>query len=193
MSVRQIQNIIDAYKKTVEIPKIKGRRFLLCPVGIIGSGKTTVMKPLAKKLGLARISTDEIRKMLKNRGLDYQKTDNIAFAVGEYFVSKEYGIAIDADCVRLDKKKKIEGLAKKLSMPIIWIHINPPEKFILNKLKNYPHTWLFKDAAQAIANYKARKPLHKKLDFDFTYTFDTSRSDLKQQIKEATDIIRKRL
>ena len=164
---------------------------MLCPVGLIGSGKTTVLKPLAKKLGLVRISTDEIRKMLKERGFSYDGDENIAFAVGKHFIGKGYGIAIDADCVRLSKKKKIERFAKKLSMPIIWIHINPPEKFILNKLKNYPHTWLFKDARQAIANYKARKPLHKNLNFDFAYMFDTSRPNLKQQIKEAADIIKR--
>ena len=185
-----LPTIIDAYTKSVEIPKKKGVRFFLCPVGLIGSGKTTVLKPLAKKLGLVRISGDEIRKMLKDGGFGYEGDENIAFAAGEYFIGKGYGIAIDADCVRSDKREKIEKLAKKLSMPIIWVHINPPEKFILNKLKNYPHTWLFKDAKQAIANYKARKPLHKKLNFDFAYTFDTSRPNLKRQIKEAADIIK---
>ncbi len=187
----QFNRFVDEYTRTVAIPDPKGEQFLLCPVGLVGSGKTTVIKPLAEKLGLVRISTDEIRKALKERGFSYKRTEDIAFAAADFFLDKEYGIAIDADCVRLDKRERIEERAARLQIPIIWIHINPPEEFIMNKLKNYPHTWLFKNAEEAIENYKARKSLHKELHFNFTYTFDTSRSDLEEQIKEATDIIRR--
>jgi predicted kinase len=98
---------------------------------------------------------------------------------------------MDADCVRQEKTKKIEELAAKLKIPIIWIHINPPEEFILNKLKNFQHTWLFKDAEDAIRNYEVRKQLHKNLHSDFAYTFDPSRSDLTDQIEEAISIIKR--
>ena len=83
---------------------------------------------------------------------------------------------------------------KELGIKIIWIHINPPEKFIINKLKNYKkHSLLFKDSEDAINNYLERKPLHKKLNFPFIYNFDPSRPDLKSQLKEATSIIEKEL
>ena len=71
--------------------------------------------------------------------------------------------------------------------------INPPEEFILNKLRNHKPTWLFKNADEAIKNYEARKPLHQNLDFDFAYTFDTSKPDLDEQIEEATKIINSRI
>jgi len=189
----QFKKFVDDFSKTVAVPDSKGTQFLLCPVGLVGSGKTTVIKPLAEKLGLVRISTDEIRKSLKEQGFSYQKTEDIAFEVGYLFIDKKYGVAIDADCVRPDKKEQIETLAKKKKIPVVWIHINPPEEFILNKLRSYPHTWLFKNADDAIKNYEARKPLHEKLNFDFTYTFDTSRPDLNEQIGEATKIILKKL
>lgn len=185
--------VAKEYEQTIAIPEQKGKQFFLCPVGLVGAGKTTVLKPLAEKFGLVRISTDEIRKMLKERGYGYKAAESIALAVGEKYARQGYGIAIDADCARPDKKLEIEEVAKKLNVPLIWIHINPPEEFIINKLKNYPHTWLFKDAEHALQNYYARKPLHEKLDFDFTYTFDTSRSDIGKQIDEAAEKIKTKL
>ncbi len=66
----------------------------------------------------------------------------------------------------------------------IWIHINPPEEFILNKLRTYNHTWLFKDADEAIDNYMRRKHLHEHLPMAFLHTFDTSREGLGEEIEE---------
>jgi predicted kinase len=189
LSEQQFKDFVERYRNEVAVPETKGKQFLLCPIGIVGAGKTTVLKPLAEKLGLVRISSDEIRKILKESGFNYNKTEDIAFTVARYFIDKEYGIAVDADCARPDKRKQLEEMAGKLQIPIIWIHINPPEEFILNKLKNYKHTWLFKNADEAIKNYEARKPLHQNLDFDFVYTFDTSKPDLDKQIEEAVKVI----
>ncbi len=178
------------YSKTVEIPTEKGNQFLLCPVGIVGAGKTTVLKPLAKKLGLVRVSTDEMRKMLKERDFSYKGVRDLLFIVANSFIKQGYGIAIDTDCSRLDKKKQLEEYSTKTGLKIIWIHINPPEEFIINKFKNHEPSWLFKNPEEAIANYEARKPLHQNLDFNFTYTFDTSKPDLDDQIEEAYQIIK---
>lgn len=182
---------IEKYKKLVVLPPQKGHPFLLCPIGLVGAGKSTVVKPLAEKLGLVRISSDEIRKLLKEDGLGYEMTEEVAFAVIQYFVEQGYGVAIDSDCAR--KRETIEKFAAKHRLPVRWIHINPPEEFIINKLKNFEHTWLFKDADDALKNYYARKPLHENLPFEFTYIFDTSRDDLKQQIEEAISVIKSSL
>ena len=73
------------------------------------------------------------------------------------------------------------------------MHVNPSEEFILNKLRTYNHTWLFKDADEAIANYYWRKLLHEHLSMPFVYTFDTSRDDLPHQIEEAIEKIERAL
>jgi predicted kinase len=190
LSESQFQEWVREYRAQVIIPEKKGKQILLCPVGLVGAGKTTVVKPLAESLGLIRVSSDEVRKMMKARGLDYKGVEDIVFAVGLSYMDEGYGVAIDADCVRLDKKAEIERLAAERKVPVVWIHINPPEAFIINKLKQYPHTWLYKDADAAIANYQARKPLHQDLSsFHFTYTFDTSKSDLDEQIEKAREVI----
>ncbi len=177
---------IDQLIVPSERPK---RQFFLCPVGLVGAGKSTVMKPLADRLHLVRISTDEIRKLLKEQGYNHVRTAEIAYGIIRDFAQKGYSIAIDADCAGSSVADTIKQAAKAIGAEVLWIHINPPEDFIINKLKNFNHTWLFKDAQDALASYYRRKPLHEKLDFPFIYTFDTSRTDIPQQLNDAVRAI----
>jgi len=70
---------------------------------------------------------------------------------------------------------------------LVFIHVNPPEEFIINKLKHvvrYEPSGLIEDADHALADYYRRKPLHEKYLSEITFdeTFDTSRPDLSEQI-----------
>ncbi len=182
------------YEKNLIVPLVKqSPQFFLCPIGLIGAGKTTVMKLLTKKFSLIKISTDDIRKILKKQEYNFKRAAEITFCLIEKYARQGYSIAIDADCVRPSKRKKIEKLAKEVGAKIIWIHINSPESYIINKLRKFKHTWLFKDSNDAIQNYFARKPLHKNLNFPFIYTFDTSHRDLKKQINKASVLIKAKL
>lgn len=50
------------YEESLVIPTTKScPQWMLMPVGLVGAGKTTVVKPLARRLGLIRMSTDEVR------------------------------------------------------------------------------------------------------------------------------------
>ena len=186
----QIPAILEVMDASLVVPKEKAQpQRLLCPVGLVGAGKTTVVEPLSLKLGFIRISTDEIRKYLKSQGYNYLRTKEIAAALIKKYIQLGHSVAIDADCAG-STKEIIEYLTKQTGITPIWIHIHPPEAFILNKLRTYNHTWLFKDADQAIENYERRKPLHEHLDQPFVYTFDPSRPDLDRQIDEAIQRIR---
>lgn len=182
--------LVSEYEKTLVIAENKPRsQFMLCPVGLVGSGKTTVIKPLSKKLNLLRISSDELRKLFKENGVGYEHIYNILAQLIERYLKQGYSIGIDGDCASLHTRGLISKAEKELNIKIVWVHINPPENFIINKLKNFKHTWLFNDANQALENYQNRKPLHDNLDMPFLYTFDTSREDLPSQIEEAAQII----
>ncbi len=187
------ESITSLYESTLEIPKNKPKnQFILCPIGLIGSGKTTVIKPLSKKLSLLRVSTDEIRILFKKEGLDWEQARDIAYGLIKKYLHRGFSVAVDADCVTERARNYIAEIQKELNLKVVWIHINPPEEFIINKLKNYKYNGLlFKDAEDAIENYFARKPLHQNLDFPFTYTFDTSKPDLGEQINEAGEKIDK--
>lgn len=193
LSAADFENISQLYEKQLELPSAKPvRQILLCPVGLVGSGKTTVVKPLSQALSLVRIATDEIRKILKEKGFNYVRTREIAKNLIVKYLKQGFSVAIDADCVGFSHEL-INEVSQDPRIKVIWIHINPPESFILNKLRNYKHTWLFKNADDAIHCYQERKPLHEYLDMPFLYTFDTSRDDLGVQIEGAIEKISKRI
>ncbi len=185
-----LESIRNEYKETLEFPQIiPGKQIFLCSVGLVGAGKTTVIKPLAKKLGLLRISGDEIRFILNNRGLSYSSAFEIGKRMIEKYAKQGYSIAHDTDCATPKTIEAITLLSKELAVDVIWVHINPPEEFIINKLTNYNHTWLFKNAEEAVCEYRSRKKFHENLPMNFIYTFDTSKENLNNQIKEAFSII----
>lgn len=186
--------MISEYLKGIELPKEKPvQKFFLCPIGLVGAGKSTVIKPLSKHFGLARVSGDEIRKQLKEHGYNFVRTKEIASHITQRLLKDGYGIALDSDCVGQDIQEIVRKAAAEYSYKIFYIHINPPEEFILNKLKNFRHTWLFKDADDAIQHYYRRKPMHENLTMDFIYTFDTSKADLDRQMAEAISVIEDRI
>src|SRR3989338_1698896 len=86
------------YEKTLVVPEVKpSPQWMLMPVGLIGSGKTTVVKPLAKHFGLIRVSTDEIREQLKQRGYTYKGAREIAHELTKKYLRLGYSIAVDGN------------------------------------------------------------------------------------------------
>lgn len=189
-----LNQVKSEYESTLVMPNEKPHiKFMICPIGLVGSGKTTVVKPLAEKLHLVRISGDEIRKTLKMHSIGYESTWDIAQELVAKYLSLGYSMALDSDCAQ---QKTVDALHKKsleYGVKLIWIHINTPEEFIINKLMNYKHTWLFKDGQEAVENYFRRKPLHQNLKMNFTYVFDTSKENLNEQIEKALIVIKKSL
>lgn len=191
LSQNDFDIVLKEYEHTIFVPKQKPlHQFFLCPVGLIGAGKTTVLKPLAEKLSLIRISGDEIRKLLHDRGFGYDQTWEIGSTLVKKFAHEGYSIANDTDGATPKTREALEELVRKLNAKVVYIHINPPEEFILNKLRNFKHTWLYRDGEQAIKNYYERKSLHENLHLPYTFTFDTSADNLEEQINKAVDIIK---
>jgi predicted kinase len=185
-----IEKIKTEYDRSLVIPTLKRDRcYLLCPVGLVGSGKTTVVKPLSEELSFVRVSADEVRKRLKESLYHYEQQDvvEIVIALLKKYLALGYSVAIDSDCA--NKKELIEEFQEKFNVEALWIHVKTPEEFILRKLRGFQHTWLFENADQAVKIYYERKPLHENLTMPFLYVFDTSRADLPTQLREARDII----
>lgn len=187
--------ILAEYERTLQLPRRRPRTlFIICLVGLVGAGKTTVAKPLSKKLDLLRIAPDEIRMLLIASGYSLWRTRGMAFTLIEKYLKKKYSITVDADCATAVTQKRLKMLGRKYGARVIWLHVRPPEKFILHKLRHFPYDGrLFRNAKHAIHVYRLRKPLHRKLNFSFIYTFDTSRKNLTGQIKEAAALINKEI
>ena len=185
------EEIYQDYKKSITLPlKKPARQFVLCPVGLVGSGKSTVVKALAQKLFLVPISSDELRRRLKERGFKYDRAKELAMRMGCEFIEGGYSVAFDMNCGSPGSKKDIVQIEKKYGIPVVWIHVNPPEEFIVQKLKNYPHSWLFRDGEDAVEGYFKYKEKHGDFgSIDFICSIDTSLDDLPKQIENAAKII----
>lgn len=186
------------YQKRLVLPpvdRIPKKQFFVCPVGLVGAGKSTVMRPLSAILSLVRISSDEIREILKERDVGYEQLMEIERPLAEEVAMQGFSIAFDADCGNPKTKEMVLKLAEKVTAKVLWIHINPPEDFILNKLRTYSHTWLFKNDGEAVENYyrQKQKRLEEKTRFNFLTSIDASRSDLADQITHAASLIAKEL
>lgn len=168
-------------KEKPEVP------YLVCPIGLIGVGKTTVAKALAQKLSLVRVSNDEIRKLFHDRGNSYERVRDVAFAIMEDLVEQGHSIYIDSDCA--SKIDFIKTEAARWSVQTVWIHITAPENVTIDRIKERQPSWLG-TAEALVENFHARKPLHEHFDLPFTYTFNTSSDDFENQIEESVQLIK---
>lgn len=167
---------------------------MLMPVGVIGAGKTTVIKPLAERLGLVRISTDEIREKLRQRRYSYEGARDIAHALSTKYLRIGYSIAVDGNTGSTSgleyNKKSAEAFPHVRQ---IFIHIDPPDEYIVNKLRNYKHSWLFKNAEQAVESFYKNKQGFTLPDLPFVFAFDPSRDDLPMQLESGIKAIKESL
>lgn len=183
----EIGALISAYEQKNPPPNvIPKKQWILCAVGLVGAGKTTVIKPISNALHLARVSNDDIRILLRRGGYNFLRTVDVARKLVEKYFAEHRSIALDADSIIPENREEIIRVAYAHEVPVIFIHIRPPEEFILHKLKHlhYESSGLLKDANDAITNYYRRKPLHEKhlSGIVFNGTFDTSRPDLLEQV-----------
>jgi len=194
--MKSLEEVEKEFVSKIEIPKNKPeRQFFFCPVGLVGAGKTTITKPIAKKLNLVRISTDELRKILKENGYDYSHLRNIISKVAIEFDFDGYSIAFDMDCGNFIAKEFIEALALPRLSPIFWIEVKAKEEFIFEKFRNHKASWLADNPEVMIENYKAQKQKRKEENthFDYFYKFDTSKENLDEQIEKCINKIEKHL
>lgn len=191
----KLEDILSLYEKTLTIPKTKPKnQFLLCAVGLVGSGKTTAMKPLSKELGLVRMAGDEIRKVLYDNGYNQKRLMDLSILFNHKYLKLGYSMALDSDCSKEGVRNDIYKFGDQYGAKAIFIHINPPEKFVINKLSNIkePWPWLLKYSSSKtlLEEYYLRKKLHTNLNIPFLCEIDTSAPDLKSQLKNAIDLIR---
>lgn len=183
------------YLSQLTIPKIPSQQqFFLCPVGYTASGKSTVLNKLESHFSWVRLSTDELRRLFRLRGFGQPgSSESLALydELVDEFINQGHNIAFDSNCG--NAKELIGAKAKKVNAKIFWIHINPPEEYIINKLTNYKHTWLYRDAEHAISRYRYHKERMSKVDFPFIYTFDPSKENLAEQADECAKLIKQEL
>lgn len=192
ISKEKYLEIYNSYINTITIPPRKeSRQIFICPVGFMGSGKSTVLRGLASYISYIKVSSDDIRKLLREQGYGEQGS-NIPGRIYDdalnYFIATGHSIAFDSNCSR--SKERIEAKAKQAHADVVWILVNPPESFIINKLKSYNHTWLFRDGEHAVERYHTNKQKVQIDGLPFFCSIDTSLPDIKDQIANCAANIR---
>ena len=188
-SKKSLLEVEIEFKKSIKIPTIKPvQQFFFCPVGLIGSGKSTLTKVLSERLHLLRLSTDELRKVLKENGYDFEFVREIGLKIANEFAQQGFSIALDFDCGNPQAKRFVEKVSSDLHAKVVWVHINTPEDFIIEGLKKDHHyrAWLADTSEKMIDNYYVQKEkrLKENTQFNFLYTFDNSRQYINNQIDE---------
>ncbi len=187
--MKTIEEIENEFRNQIKIPLTKpSKQFFFCPAGFIGSGKTTISKQISEKFNLVRISNDELRLLLNENSYDFSSLKEIILSVSEQFVKDGYSMAFDMNCANPITKEKIDTFSK---IPIVWVHINPPEEFIINNIKNRNNPKFFNDVDQVIENYRYQKKAlgeyMNKVNYD--YKLDPSRDDFPKQMEELYALI----
>lgn len=193
-----IADILAEYRKLIPAPMVQSNpRLILCAIGLVGAGKTTVIKPVSEALHLGRISTDELRNLLRIHGFNFLRTLDLAKILTKEYLDAGLSIALDGDGIQPEVRSDIRKAANHYDAAVVYIHINPPESFIIYKLKHLVHytaQGIFRNSDEAIANFERRKPLHEKYvaELSFDAVFDTSREDLPTQIDAFIKSLRSR-
>ncbi len=164
-------------------PKEKpSKQIFFCPVGLVGAGKTTFTKPISEKLNLVRVSSDEMRKILKESGFGYSNLKEIILPIATDLINSGWSIAFDMDCGNIETKAFIDKISLEKNIRVIWVHVKSPEEYIFDKFKKHPPTWLSDNPQKMIDNYFAQKEKREKegTKFNFDFTFDASQNVTEQ-------------
>ncbi len=190
LSASKFEQVAKSFIQLKKLDRPTKNYCLICPIGLIGSGKTTIVKKLARHFGLVRGSADEMRAYLNKLGYNTELAAEVMETVISRLIKQKIGVAIDADCARPEIIKGLLAKSKKYRIPLVWIKIEVSEKIILarlavdNKKRKYR-------GPEAIENYFKRKPLHKNINLPFVYTFyNETPEKLKKQMVESKQKIK---
>lgn len=191
------QALADKYLAQVKIPKSKintNKQIVIAPVGLIKSGKTTVTKMLAKKLGIARVSSDELRVLARDSDIKDFDLNEVFLIILSYFANKNLSFVADSGWSSFEKREILELASIEKGFEVIYIKINPPRKYILDGIKNFKHKKgeLFKNSEEVMLDFKRtlkdRWPL---ADLDYIYTFNPAKENLSDQVMDCVRKIEK--
>lgn len=97
--------------------------FIIAMIGLVGSGKSTVARELAKKIQATVISNDDIRIYMRKTGAAYEKARKIAEDVASEITEQGGNVILDSDFIDANKRASIREKAKKAGVRLIFVRI----------------------------------------------------------------------
>lgn len=96
---------------------------IIALIGIVGSGKTTVAKTIAKELGTATVESNAIRLELREEGKAYDNVRGLVLDRVKELLTKNSSIVIDSDHIDESKRNMLVALAKKMKAKLYFVRV----------------------------------------------------------------------
>ena len=127
--MHKIEKLTDkeqrAQKAFVESLTVVSRKtkkpVMVAMIGLVGSGKSTVAKELAKHISATVIEGDAIRVFLRKEGEKYEGMRKIAENAMEEIIRKGGNVILDSDHIDAKKRASLREKAKKLGAELNFI------------------------------------------------------------------------
>ncbi len=106
----QERHAFDECLKDVPVaPGDHGTPTVIAMIGLVGSGKSTVAKALAKELGAIVIEADAIRVKLRKHGARFDHARLIAELLAMELVEQQQNVILDSDFIDDDKRASLRA------------------------------------------------------------------------------------
>ncbi|MFH1178584.1 MAG: ATP-binding protein [bacterium] len=96
-------------------------KVIIAMIGLIGSGKSTVAKELAKHIGATVVEGDTIRVELRKQGARYERARAIAEEVALRLVEESNNAILDSDFIDAKKRASLREKARKAGVRVIFL------------------------------------------------------------------------
>jgi predicted kinase len=104
---------------------------VVCMIGLVGSGKSTVARMIAKRLNAVLINGDAIRVVLRHQEMDYSLARLIAEDLVCEIVGLGYNVVLDSDFIDSRKRASMRALVSTIGADICFVrvHVDPNKAY----------------------------------------------------------------
>lgn len=124
----------EQFAQKLFISKLKIRRritkkpIIVAMIGLVGSGKSSVAKELAKSIGAIVVESDKIRVQLRKINENYNHLQQITENITKQIIKKGGNVILDSDFINLEKRQGLNKISKKVKARLINLHVYCVEK-----------------------------------------------------------------
>ena len=105
------------------VPRKTAKPVVVALVGLVGSGKSTVAKKLAERIGGTVVNGDDIRIELRKLGAQFERTRAIAENLAAYVIAEGGNPVLDSDFVDANKRASLREKIREIGAELAFIRV----------------------------------------------------------------------
>lgn len=127
-------------------------------IGLVGSGKSTVARELAREIGATVVCSDDIRILLRKQGAGYARVRDIAINVADEVLKSGGNVVLDSDFADKAKRDTIRTHARTVGHRLILIRVHADLDILIGRMLSAKSTDRTQDLfAGAYSNWAGEK------------------------------------